>query len=389
MIDRRRALALLVAAAGQTLGGQPPGTRSRSALLAAARSAGVRLGAAMDFRRDWSDADLLSLMRTEVALLTLENGGKWRALRPDPDTVDWTAIDRATALADQTGEALTWHCVLWQNGGMPPYMHCPPDYPGVAARYRHGRGTLTAENGWSRLTDHLDAMARRLGDRFWRIDVANEMFQWQPARHYGGVQDPSGFRRGMWWACLGGPAGPDWLDRGFRAVHRRFPSARLVLNDWGHEGVDAWLRRKRGYILAWLRGAVDRGCPIDGVGLQSHLRAGQGYDAEGVAAFCEAVKALGLDVHITELDVDETALPAGLPRAEIDRRLAALAARHVETVARHGRMAELTFWHLRSDLSHVSAQHPGRRLHPGPFDAAGRTLPLYDRVTETLTRLGR
>ena len=52
------------------------------------------------------------------------------------------------------------------------------------------------------------------------------------------------------------------------------------------------------------KGMLARGVPIDGVGLQMHLKVG--YSAEMVAGIRDNMKrlgALGLEVHITELDL--------------------------------------------------------------------------------------
>ena len=45
-----------------------------------------------------------------------------------------------------------------------------------------------------------------------------------------------------------------------------------------------------------------RSVPIDGVGLQMHI-SGLDYDTDAVAANIERLTKLGLQVHITELDV--------------------------------------------------------------------------------------
>ncbi|MGF1605861.1 MAG: endo-1,4-beta-xylanase [Rhodothalassiaceae bacterium] len=387
MIVRRQALCLLGAAAGLAVLSPPAaGQQTAPPLLSAARARGIRLGAAMDFASDWGDAALLDLMRQQVDLVVMENGGKWKAIEPQPNSYHWQRFDRALAFAAGAGHALAWHTLLWQNGGMPEFLHRPLSARDVADRYRHPQGQLSAANAWAHLHGHLNRVAGRVGDRFWRIDVANEMFQWQEQPNE--LMDAHGFRRGMWWATLGGPEGPYWLDRVFVQARRRFPNARLILNDWGHEGAEGWLQRKRGYLLDWVTGAVARGCPIDGIGLQSHLIAGTAYDETGLADFCRKIADLGLRLHITELDVDETRLPKWWSRAQKDRAVADLAARHVRTVAASGALAELSFWHLRSDLNHLAHKYESTQLSPSPFSGASEPLPLYDALVTALTKTG-
>jgi endo-1,4-beta-xylanase len=66
------------------------------------------------------------------------------------------------------------------------------------------------------------------------------------------------------------------------------------------------LNRKSDAIYAMVRDFKNRGVPIDGVGLQLHLPR-LDYGTGAVAANLERLTKLGLQVHITELDV---ALPA-------------------------------------------------------------------------------
>jgi endo-1,4-beta-xylanase len=228
----------------------------------------------------------------------------------------------------------------------------------------------------------VDRIAERYGDIFYRIDVANELFLGDLTED---TVDPYGFRKGTWWHAAGGADGPQWVDRFFHYVRRAFPSAKLVVNEFGIEAESAQHRRKRAALLAWLKGAKARGCPVDGVGLQSHLMAAAPYDTPGMRAFCRDVKSLGLAVHITELDVNGLRLPTTLSRHERNRITAQYARHHVTVLADHADLAEITWWGLRSDLNHTAKRHRHeRRLEPSPFDAESRPLPMYDAVCQAL-----
>lgn len=350
-------------------------------LRALCRRLGIRHGAARDHFIEPDDPALDRLIAAECDLVVPENGGKWAILQPAEGRFDWRRFDAAVALAGRIGAGAVWHCALWQHMGMPPYMRLPAaEKARLGSReagYFHAEGTLSAANQHDRFTAFVDAVAARYGDRFYRIDVANEVFFWETAASHAAEQDEHGFRKGMWWRTAGGADGPAWLDPFFHAVKARFPSARLVLNEFGIEEAEGWQQRKRAYLLRWLEGAVARGVPLSGVGLQSHLRAGKPYDRAGMVAFLRAVDRLGLEVHVTELDVDERTLPASWRRAETDRALAATLAAYLGDLHRHARLVELTWWGLRSDLNYIARQAPDRRPHPSPFDAEGRPLPLY------------
>ncbi|NYZ15396.1 glycosyl hydrolase [Azospirillum sp. RWY-5-1] len=392
----RTAAAAALAGCGATL---DPAVRPAAAGGSAARPAagslreacrrrGILHGAARDHIVDPEDPALDRLMAAECDLLVPENGGKWAVFQPQEGRFDWRRFDAAVAEAERIGARPVWHCVLWQHMGMPDYMKLPArrqaELGVTETEYFSPRGTLSAENHWARFTGLVDAVKRRYGDRFYRIDVMNEAFFWETPSSHPHEQDEHGFRKGMWWQVAGGAKGPEWLDPFFRHVRTVFPSAKLVINDFGLEIAEGWQQRKRAYMLRWLEGAVARGVPVDGLGLQSHLMAGKPYDHQGMVRFLKAVDRLGLPVHVTELDVDEQHLPASWSRAQKDGAIAWTAAQYLRDLVQHSRLAEVTWWHLRSDLNYIARRDPQARPQPSPYDARSQRLPLYQAAVEAL-----
>lgn len=357
-------------------------------LREACRRRGILHGAARDHVVVPDDPALDRLMAEECDLVVPENGGKWAVFQPQEGKFDWRRFDAAVQLAERIGARPVWHCALWQHMGMPDYMKLPARRQrelGVSeAEYFSPQGTLSEENQWARFTGLVDAVRRRYGDRFYRIDVMNEAFFWETPSSHPHEQDEHGFRKGMWWQVAGGAKGPEWLDPFFHHVRRAFPSAKLVINDFGLEIAEGWQQRKRAYILRWLEGAVARRVPVDGLGLQSHLMAGKPYDQQGMIRFLKAVDRLGLPVHVTELDVDEQHLPGSWSRAQKDGAIAALAAQYLRDLAGHSRLAEVTWWHLRSDLNYIARRDPSVHPHPSPYDARSQRLPLYEAAVKAL-----
>ncbi len=357
------------------------------------RARGIRHGAARDHVVMPDDAELDRLMAQECDLVVPENGGKWSLLQPQEGHWDWRRFDRSVEDARRFGAAPVWHCMLWQHMGMPDYMKLPidrmPELRIGEAAYFSPQGTLAAEIQWQRFTDYAAAVRKRYGDVFWRVDVANEVFFWETDASHPHEQDAHGFRKGMWWVAAGGAKGPDWLDPFFHHARQTFPSAKLVINDFGIELAEGWQQRKRAYLLRWLTDAVKRGVPIDGLGLQSHLFAGKPYDRDGMRTFLRAVDKLGIPVHVTELDVDERFLPRHWSRAEKDRAIAWTAQEYLRDVATHANLVEVTWWHLRSDLNWIALERPGLNPHPSPFDARSQPLPLYHAAARALEGAAR
>ncbi|AWK88853.1 endo-1,4-beta-xylanase [Azospirillum thermophilum] len=359
------------------------------------RKAGILHGAARDHYVDPEDPMLDRLMARECDVVTPENGGKWVLFQNREGRFDWSRFDAAVNLARDIGAKPNWHTILWQHMGTPDYMKLPKARQaelGIGEdAYFSPDGTLGPENYWQRFTDAVARVKERYGDIFYRIDVANEMFFWETVESHPEEQDRFGFRKGMWWVAAGGDKGPEWLDPFFHHVRKVFPSARLVLNEFGVELDEGWEQRKRAYLLDWLTGAVQRGVPIDGLGLQSHLIGGRPYDSAGMRSFLRAVDRLGLPIHVTELDADETRLPRSWSREEKDRRLALMVGEYLKDLLGHARVAEICWWHLRSDLNFISKMHPQMKPQPSPYDARSRPTPMYEAAVQALrakTRAG-
>ncbi|MET0413580.1 MAG: endo-1,4-beta-xylanase, partial [Polyangiaceae bacterium] len=72
-------------------------------------------------------------------------------------------------------------------------------------------------------------------------------------------------------------------------------------NDYNADGAGA----KSDAIYAMVQGMVQRGIPIHGVGLQMHLNSNAmgNTSPEAIATNMQRIADLGLEVHITELDV--------------------------------------------------------------------------------------
>ena len=94
----------------------------------------------------------------------------------------------------------------------------------------------------------------------------------------------------------------NYIDVAFRAARKADPNAKLFYNDYNVASSQGWSQGKSDAMYNMVKSMLDRGVPIDGVGLQMHV--GTGYDlVDGVIKNMERYGALGLEVHITELDL--------------------------------------------------------------------------------------
>jgi endo-1,4-beta-xylanase len=131
------------------------------------------------------------------------------------------------------------------------------------------------------------------GDGAYGWDVVNEAITDDC-----GAEDP--LKSSVWY-----PAVPDSVDVAFREARSAAPAGvKLFYNDYNVASSAGWSKCKSDKLYSMAKSMIARGVPIDGVGLQMHVRDGWGPDwVAGVQANMERLGALGLEVHVTELDV--------------------------------------------------------------------------------------
>lgn len=375
--DRRSLLRNAVAAAGGlalarigvTHAAQPPG-------LAAAWRDTFLVGVAVaNETLDARTPAHLELIAREFNSVTAENAMKWGVIRPDGVNWQWRRADELVAFAAQHDMHVLGHTLVWHS-------QVPPGLFVDAAGDALSRGALLA-----RMEEHIATLVGRYKGRIQTWDVVNEA-----------VDEGNGWRRSPWLQIIG----EDFMEQAFRMARQADPGARLLYNDYNMHNP-----QKRAFLMAVLRGYLERGVPIDGVGLQGHV--GLTYpDLVEWERSIDAYASLGLEVHITELEVDvlpspyqmsaeisnrfeysaaNDPWPDGLPD-EVQQQLADRYEELFRILRRHrASVARVTFWGLHDGISWKN-DFPiaGRTNHPLLFDRSLAPKPAYQRLMQLARR---
>jgi endo-1,4-beta-xylanase len=218
-------------------------------------------------RADAVGAQYTATLAREFDVITAENAMKLDALQPSRGAFRWATADSMVAFARANGMRVRGHTLIWHS-------QLPSWVTG---------GTYTRAQAEALLDDHVRAVAGHFRGQVAAWDVVNEAF----------TDGPVTFRPGFWANAIGRA----YVERAFRAARAADPDVALFYNDYNIEGVGA----KSDSTYAMLRDLEARGVPVDGIGMQMHLVAGQSPSrmAENFARFA----ALGLKIHVTELDV--------------------------------------------------------------------------------------
>lgn len=229
------------------------------------------------------------IVARQFTALTAENDMKWQSVHPAPDRYHFAPADAYVEFGQKHQMAVIGHTLVWHSQ--------TPDW----VFQGEGGQPASREVLQMRMREHIQTVAGRYRGRIKGWDVVNE------AVADGG---PDVLRDSPWRRIIG----EDFLDLAFRYAREADPKAELYYNDYGLEN-----EQKRARALTLLRGMIQRGVPIDGVGLQGHYQ----LDHPSAAVIEQTIKdfaALGLKVMITELDVDVLPSRGNSGIADISRR---------------------------------------------------------------------
>jgi len=207
-------------------------------------------------------------LRSEFEVLTPEDAMKFDALRPSRDLYDFQGADAIVNFAEANDIQIRGHTLVWHRA-----------LPGWLEEGHYTRDELIAI-----LREHITTVVEHYRGRVAAWDVVNE------------AVDTDGTLRDTIW--LRG-IGPEYIEMAFRWAHEADPQAELFYSDYGGEG----LGLKSDAIYALARNLRERDVPIHGVGLQMHVSVGHYPDPQDVSANMARLADLGLEVDITEMDV--------------------------------------------------------------------------------------
>jgi len=237
----------------------------------------LRIGTAV-IPFDLNTPDYAAILAEQFSVVTPGNEMKWGVVEPTKGVFDWSGADRLVAFAEQHGQLVRGHTLLWHNQ-LPTWLTT-----GVS------NGSISKTQLTGLLEQHIFTEVGRYKGRIWQWDVANEFFT---------DSNPSGLNPNDFWISN---LGPGIIPQAFRWAHQADPHALLFYNDYNIAGEDG-SNAKSDAAFAWLRQMLDQGVPIDGVGNQGHLDTQFGFSGARMTQDLQRYASLGLKVAITEADV--------------------------------------------------------------------------------------
>jgi endo-1,4-beta-xylanase len=323
-----------------------------------AEHAGLLIGTAVR-PSQLSEAAYASTLAREFSMVEAEDAMKWRALRPDRATYDFRQGDEVVRFAAAHQMKVRGHCLVWGR-----------DNPDWLTQSHYTTRQLSRL-----LHEHITRVMKHHAGQVFAWDVVNEALD-----ENGSVRDS------LWYNQPGiglSGKGTAYIERVFRWAHRADPHALLFYNEAEGEGMN----RKSDAIYAMVKDFKRRGVPIDGVGLQMHVPTldTDTFSTSNLSSNIARLTALGLQVHITELDVSLPLNSGGGPRAEDLTRQAAVYRSIVRACLNNAGCTAIQIWGFTDKYSWIGSHSRGARGQALPFDRAYQPKSAYRAILEELS----
>jgi len=212
------------------------------------------------------------IIDAEFNSLTAENVMKMGPIHPEENRYYWNDADRVVNFAVANNLKIRGHTLCWHQ-----------QTPSWIFRNTDGT-TVTKEVLLNRLKDHITQVVTRYKGKVYAWDVVNEAIDEDNAKTY---------RQSQWYTICG----EEYIAKAFQWAHEADPEALLFYNDYNAESSG-----KRDRIFNMLKGLIEAGVPVHGIGLQGHWSTFWPSETE-IRNTIAKFSTLSIKIQITELDL--------------------------------------------------------------------------------------
>jgi endo-1,4-beta-xylanase len=379
-----RALVLVLANAAFCLGNGASGVPEQS-LREAAQASGLLIGTAVR-PAALSEPAYASTLAREFNMLEPEDALKWEVVHPQPQSYDFSQGDQIVDFAARHSMKVRGHTLVWHRQN-PKWLT---------------EGKYTSGGLAEILEKHIKTVVGHYQGKIFAWDVVNEAFDelhpgelrstiWRDQPGIGLAENAaasivannepraSNTQVRSELAARSSQQAYSYIERCFRWAHEADPQALLFYNEAEAETMNP----KSDAIYAMVRDFRQRGAPIDGVGFEMHI-AHLHADVASISANIKRFTALGVQVHITEMDVALPVDAEGNASAE-DLQLQADLYRQIATACvSHPGCTAIQTWGFTDKYSWIGSHSKKAEGAALLFDRNYRSKPAYLALRNTL-----
>lgn len=252
--------------------------------------------------------------------ITCENETKFMYIQKDENKYNFDSADKILGFVKENNMVMRGHTFVWHNQ-TPKWVF----------------QDATKDILLKRMKDHILYVGKRYENDFYCWDVVNEA-----------IEDKSDLflRKSPWLEIIG----EDFMDYAFHYAKEVLPNTELYYNDYNESSYP-----KRDKIYKAVKDMVDRGVPVDGVGLQCHWNI-YSPSMDDFKRAMEQYAKLGLKLQVTEMDVslfefaDETKLDK--PSIELLKKQTAIYKEGFKILREYKDIVDtVTLWGVADDVT--------------------------------------
>ncbi|WP_187254458.1 endo-1,4-beta-xylanase [Alkalicoccus halolimnae] len=222
------------------------------------------------------------ILKHHYSSVVAENVMKPLYIQPEEGEFNWEEADQLVEFANEHDLELRYHTLIWHNQ-VPEWFFLDEEGNEMVEEEDPEQQEANKELLLERLETHVKTVVERYKDDVDAWDVVNEV-----------IDDGGGMRETEWYQITG----DEYIKTAFHTAREYGgEDAKLFINDYNTE-----INPKRDDLYDLVKEMLDEGVPIDGIGHQAHIQLDWptiGEIEESILLFDE----LGLETHITELDV--------------------------------------------------------------------------------------
>lgn len=332
---------------------------SKEGLATIAAKADIIYGAAAA-REIFVDESYRKLYLNETKALTTDYALKFDALRQEEDKYQFEGADALVEFAAANKLLMRGHTLVWNENS--------PAWLNTKSKAEIGKV----------LDEHIDKVASRYKGRINIWDVVNEPF-------WPGHNAQGAYRKGVWYDALG----KSYVARAFKRTAKIDPNAKLAINEAHTERSDELGLTIRFGLLRLIDELQSAGITLHAIGLQGHLQPQFPFDDAGYVKFLEQIAARKLEIHITELDIDDSTYMGSV--SSRDKQAAERVYAFLSHVLSVPNVKMVSTWQLSdryswySDADVLKKSGATRTPRPLPFDADMMKKPMYFAIERALS----
>lgn len=310
------------------------------------------IGSAVNIRALRTDGAYRETLAREYNILTPENELKFGSLVKRPNVYDFDAAQEIVDFAKANDMLVRGHTLIWHHQN-PDWLK-PENY--------------TRNQALDLMQKHIFTTAGHFRGDIYAWDVVNEA-----------IHDDGSLRETFWLQTIG----PEYLEYAFKWAREADPRAKLFYNEYAADGISA----KSDAMFQLLKDFKERDIPVDGVGFQMHFAI---YDTplfaqpptqDELRRNMQRLADLGLEIHITELDVQIFQMPGN----EDDRlkTQAEIYAGIMKVALENEQVKAIITWGFTDRYSWIPS-FTGHPDAPLPFNEYYQPKPAYQALFQAL-----